>query len=470
MPDTNQLNEEQQVAFDALKKFIKHPTANTFVLSGYAGTGKTYLMQYYAKWLQEQEHKFKMLASTGRAATVLRGKTGFEAKTVHGELYQFSKVNGDDGNIADDAPIDNFGQMTLQFSLRQPDEAKHIYIVDEASMLSSNLADSSSFASFGSGVLLEDFFNATGKNKVIFVGDPCQLPPVGQAYSPALDMDWLNEQSRAAISVTLHKIERTNSDNGILQLAHKVRDISLQNSWERYIKLPAKNLDDVQLYNSQEELFEQYLAQYKKTGSSHTLAVARSNRIVQQINKAVRKELYSAEQMPLQIGDVLLVTQNNYAKPLTNGDFVTVTSIGTTQQQAGLNFQNIRIKTALSEKEYDLLLSLDILYSQSSNFSQEQLKMLMVDFSRRMRNKGYSPNSIEYRKAMMEDSYINCLKATYGYAVTCHKSQGGEWNDVFLFLEQGMYGMPPKELSRWWYTAITRAKQRLHIMDGWWVV
>ncbi|MEZ5018094.1 MAG: ATP-dependent RecD-like DNA helicase [Flavipsychrobacter sp.] len=468
MANYPQLNEEQKAAFDALKKFIKHPTANTFVINGYAGTGKTFLMQYFAKWLKEKNHKFKMLASTGRAATVLKGKTGFETKTVHGELYQFSKVNGNDENISTDT-IEQSGQMTLQFSLRPPDEVKHIYIVDEASMLSSNFTDSSSFANFGSGVLLEDFFNATGNNKIIFVGDPCQLPPVGQSYSPALDTNWLEEQNRAALSITLHKIERTNSDNDILKLAHAVRDLSLQESWEKYIKLPAKNHSDITLYATQQDLFDSYLERYRSVGSSGALAVARSNKTVQQINKAVRKELYSEDNMPLQVGDILLVTQNNYAQPLTNGDFVTVISLGELRQQAGLNFQNIRIKTALSEKEYDILLSLDILYSQSSNYTHEQMKMLMIDFNQRMSAKGYSPNSIEYRKGMMEDSYLNCLRATYGYAVTCHKSQGGEWDDVFLFLEQGMYGMPPKELSRWWYTAITRAKESLHIIDGWWI-
>src|SRR5438045_1867013 len=130
------LNEEQKEAFKAIRKFIEHPAADIFVLKGYAGTGKTFLMQHLAMWLKENDHKFSMLASTGRAATVLRGKTGFEASTVHGELYRFNKVDGDEEDIPDDAPIDKYGQMTLQFGLRPPDEVKKVYIIDEASMLS----------------------------------------------------------------------------------------------------------------------------------------------------------------------------------------------------------------------------------------------------------------------------------------------------------------------------------------------
>ena len=186
------LNTEQKEAFKTIQKFLDHPGPDTFVLKGYAGTGKTFLMQYLAKWLDENDREFCLLASTGRASAVLRGKTGFETRTVHGELYQFSKVEGDHEDIPEDASTDQYGQMRLEFLLRKPDEKKRIYIVDESSMLSSELSDDS-IAAFGSGVLLDDFFDAVGSNKIIFVGDPCQLPPVGQLDSPSLNMRWLAE-------------------------------------------------------------------------------------------------------------------------------------------------------------------------------------------------------------------------------------------------------------------------------------
>jgi len=131
------LNEDQKNAFEALKKFIDHPAADTFVLKGYAGTGKTFLMQYFAHWLNEKKYKFSLLASTGRAAAVLRGKTGLTARTVHGELYQFIRVDGAEDDFPDDTPIDQYGQMTMLFGIRSPDESKKVYIVDEASMLAS---------------------------------------------------------------------------------------------------------------------------------------------------------------------------------------------------------------------------------------------------------------------------------------------------------------------------------------------
>ena len=164
------LNSDQNKAFKAIRKFLEHPAANTFVLKGYAGTGKTFLMQYLGKWLEESEQQFRMLATTGRAATVLRGKTGFSTKTVHSEIYNFSKVEGIEshGNAADGSTNEH-GQMSMQFLLRMPDEDnKMLYIIDEASMISGDLSDDNLFATFGSGVLLDDLFEVAGKNKIIF--------------------------------------------------------------------------------------------------------------------------------------------------------------------------------------------------------------------------------------------------------------------------------------------------------------
>lgn len=468
MSAKSKLNEDQEEAFKVIKRFLDS-AADTLVLQGYAGTGKTFLMQFVGKWLKEKERHFTFLASTGRAATVLRGKTGFGAKTMHSELYHFNKVDGDDDEIPEDAPIDKFGQMTLQFLLRARDEEKRIYIVDEASMLSSVLSDDGSMISFGTGVLLNDFFDAIGNNKVIFVGDPCQLPPIGQTFSPALDMDWLSNEQRTAITVSLNKIERTDPDNDILILADHVRKMTLQTTWENFPKIPATNMNNVTLYASDKELFQNYLTKYKEVGVNGTLAIARTNKMVRYINRAVRRDLHGSLDLPIQDGEILLVVQNNYAVPLTNGDFIVVTNIGEPRYQANLHFISIRLKALNSEEDYEILLSLDILYSNDIAFNKAQQKGLMVDFSKRMRRKNIKPNSEVYKSEMMTDPYLNCLRAKFGYAVTCHKAQGGEWDHVFLFLDRQMYGMKKPELFRWWYTAITRTRKQLNLTNEWWV-
>jgi hypothetical protein len=464
------LNSDQQQAFDGILEFLSHPTADTFVLKGYAGTGKTFLMQYLARWLKANEREFKLLASTGRAASVLRGKTGFEAKTVHGIVYKFSKVDGDYEHLSYDAPVDKFGQMTLQFALKPPETIPTIYIVDEASMLSSEIPKDNSFAVFGSGMLLLDFFEHTNNNKIIFVGDPCQLPPVGQSFSPALDIDWLTEHDRKPVEFTLNKIERTREDNDILKLAHKLRDLAGFLHTEKWMKLPAKGLSKVKIYNSNEELIKEYLANFKKDEVNNSLLIARSNKKVREINEATRFEIIGETGKLLQLGEVLLVTQNNFAVPLTNGDFTIVTFLGEIETKGDLHFQNIKVKTLISDEEYSILLSLNILYDSTNGaFTKDQNKFLMVDFSKKMRQLGHKPNDNDYKREMMEDPYLNCLKASYGYAVTCHKSQGGEWDDVYILLDKGMSNIPSNEPYRWWYTAITRAKKHIHLVNNWWL-
>jgi len=464
------LNAEQTEAFKAIKKFLEHHSVNTFVLKGYAGTGKTFLMQHLGKWLEETETAFCMLATTGRAATVLRGKTGFTAKTVHSEVYNFSKIEGIEGpDYRGIDPVNKNGQMTMQFLTRVPDAAENkiVYIVDEASMLSGHLSTDNKFATYGSGVILDDFFEVAGKNKIIFVGDPCQLPPVRQTFSPALDMDWLAQKNRHAISFTLQTIERTDSSNDILKLATSLRQISLQNASPHNKKIPAAHLNNVKLHANNKELFNAYLKRYRQKGINNVLAIARSNEMVQNINKAMRRDLFGNKDMPLQVGDVLLVTQNNYSVPLTNGDFVTIIQLGEFRPKGILRFQKVTVKAVATDLEYTILLSLDAMANINGNLTDEQQTYLMIDFNKRMDNKKVTFNSEIYKKSMRDDAYLNSLRATYGYAVTCHKAQGGEWNDVFLFLESSVFYMKHPEQSKWCYTSVTRAKQELNVVAGW---
>jgi hypothetical protein len=229
-------------------------------------------------------------------------------------------------------------------------------------------------------------------------------------------------------------------------------------------------MNNVILHSSDRKLFEDYVNLFKEVGADGSIAIARSNRMVNSINRAVRRELFGELDLPIEKNDVLLVIHNNYAVPLANGDFVTVIALGEKIVQAGLYFQKVKIRAMLSDTEYDMFISLDILYGTETNFTKSQLKTLMTDFNRRVSKKGIEINSDEYRDTMLKDPYLNCLRSKFGYAVTSHKAQGGEWNDVFLFLEKSMYAMNREELIRWWYTAITRTRKKLHLADNWWIV
>jgi ATP-dependent exoDNAse (exonuclease V) alpha subunit len=454
------LNEDQQDAFNILKRFIDHPAADTFVLLGYAGTGKTFLMQHLAGWLESKDYRFSLLAATGRAAAVLRGKTGRTAKTVHSHLYHFAKMDGIPEDLPEDAPIDNHGQLILTFAIRTPETVKQILIIDESSMLSNLPSEEVGGMIFGSGRLLNDLFEYARGHKIIFVGDPGQLPPVKEHSSPALDVDWLQQQKRVAISYTLSKNERNDPDNDILVLASMIRNME---STKEFQKLLECELNNVRVLESNENLFRSYFKSFKEKGPNQTIAIARTNLMVNNINMAMRRDLFQDPRKPIQEGEVLLVTYNNRKALLTNGDFVVVVRTGASHVHTLLRFQEIRIRSLLTDSEQDLYISLDILEGPRQNFTETQLQTLTIDFSRRMKKIDIEQASDEYQNRMMNDPYLNCLRAKFGYGVTCHKAQGGERGEVFLFLDKNIRKMPHPALLRWWYTAVTRAKQTLYL-------
>lgn len=466
------LNENQREVLIALKEFVKDKTSDTFILNGYAGTGKTFLMQQLAKHLTAEEISFGLLASTGRAAAVLRGKTNYTAKTVHSHLYFFTELSGVSEKHTHETPHQDFGQMKLQFEFVVPEENERlkVLIFDEASMLSSEDQGETSHAVFGSGKLMQDIFAASAGTKIIFVGDPAQLPPVGQLLSPALDKNWLEQKGRKVMQHTLTKIERTQAGNDILLVAEEVRNMMVNPNPPQWNKIPAQSRNNVKIFENETNLINSYIQNFKDKGPNRTILIARSNTTVQHSNAFIRRHLYQEQNPKMQIGDILLVTQNNYLVPLSNGDFIKILKIGESKIQANLKFTNVHIVSLATEKEYEILISADVLESYQNNFTLDQTQELMIDFVQRMSRNRVKANSSIFKQKMQNDPFLNCLKATYGYAITCHKSQGGEWEDVYILGQKAML-TPPRhiELLRWWYTSITRAKEQLYTNQGYWI-
>lgn len=467
----NKFNPKQQETFKRLKAFIDDKVIDTFILNGYAGTGKTLLIQEFAKYMESKKIKFKLMATTGRAAAVLRGKTNLDASTIHSTLYSFSKVVGDDDSIPDGASIDAYGQMVLQFEPNKTLIEECVYIVDESSMLASEVKETgTSFAKFGTGDLLPDLLGAIGKNKIIFVGDPAQLPPIDQHGSPALDKHWLTTHGRVVVQATLDEIMRTDKDNDILKVAEQVRNKIDQTLYTSTIKIPAKNRNNCIITPDNNSLFLEYYSHFLQYGSKGSIGIAASNKLCNRLNIFFRKRLFPHSDQLLNVGEILMVTQNNHIVPLVNGDLIKVIALGNISYNVNLKFQDIRVEHLVTGKEYEIKMALDPIMNSKPNLTQNQQRNLMIDFAINMKTKKIKPNTMEYNKALLNDLYLNSLRATYGYVVTCHKSQGGEWDKVFLFIESYMFNMfNPNEMLKWLYTAITRTKEHLYLSDNNWL-
>jgi ATP-dependent exoDNAse (exonuclease V) alpha subunit len=487
------LSEQQKKVFDSLSRFYETRDAKIFILRGYAGTGKTSLIGGFIKKLHKTAKQisfdifpdgkkvspFEVLASTGRAAKILSDKTNVNVRTIHSLVYGFVGLSDDvDKFLAEEKKspenrVEQDGQLRLVFEPQIQQSYYNIhYIVDESSMISDKKNPSTSNAVFGEGDLLGDLFKFNPNGQFIFVGDPCQLPPVNQKESPALHADYLrNKYGLKTLEYNLTEIFRQDENNDILKCAFALRKLwqsSINQSGSRpsFTSLPLKGYQNIKVWQSELTLLQQYVSTVKAKGYNYTTLICNSNKECNTLGLYVREAIHGQCEHII-VGDLLLVTQNNYVVDLVNGDLVVVKWIGEREYRAGLRFVKVEVEELASKRSYRLLLIEDLLMNGQANVDENQHKGLIIDFAIRMERKNIKPNMEYFNKAMFQDPYLNALRATYGYALTCHKSQGGEWSEVFLYLQKSLYSRRGSGLYQWAYTAVTRAKKTLHIIDNW---
>ncbi len=463
------MTQSQQRAFDKIKAFLGNDNdSDIFVLKGYAGTGKTHLIKHIVNYLEEEKDPFEVLAPTGRASKVLRERVGY-GRTIHSCIYSRELVclNSEDS--------DNSRQsFKLVFPILKSPEDFHIIIVDESSMVS-NVKSENEFFTFGSGILLADllqFCKVCGIDKLIFVGDPAQLPPVMDPHSCALDVEYLSSLGHRVETDELTEVVRQKADSLILKQATKLRDtLKLPRDQRRYLMMETDGDQVIELPAT--DLPERYTDVYPVPEVGDGITVCYSNRRCYEVNQAVRSILHG-EEMPVQVGDIVINSSNNYKTydiPLYNGDMAKVTAVGEVEWHRGIpvTIKKEKRHIDLAFRDLDLFMPDwnatvrckvfdDLLHSPEPRLSVWQIRAAYIDFI--MRNPKLKSGTPEFKDALLQDRYFNALEVKFGYAVTCHKSQGGEWDTVFVDYS-GRIGLSDDHL-RWCYTATTRAKNRLY--------
>ncbi len=460
-----QLTDNQKDALRKLQDFSKEKNARCFVLRGYAGTGKTTLVGHYVTWLEANGFEVELLATTGRAAKVLANKTGREAATIHSCVYVFDEM-------AEQLPKgEQSGQLTLQFGIRDRPicDKPVVYIVDEASMIANTASKGGQLANFGTGHLLRDFLDFTEGERIVFVGDPCQLPPVSEdSFSPALSPRYMRDHYHVAVRYAeLFEIVRQSINSEILYLAGIFRNDIVQEKYVQWPKLSVPREESAHLIKNEHLLVAKYLDFLKRREYDRAVMMVNANRHCRRLNHKIRMTLFNNKK--LQKGELLMVVQNNYLVPLSNGDQVVVESVRPHGKKAGFFFLEVEVKSIANGAKYKTLLIRDLLFNDFAGLQADESRRLLIDFDQRARKKGLKRKSEAYRDAMRSDPYLNALRAKFGYVITCHKSQGGEWKHVFLNIQKGVYAQTSNALYRWFYTALTRASEQLYINDGFWV-
>ncbi len=476
MPDSKQvtLTKHQQYAFNKLMRFALNKNLTVFILKGYAGTGKTTMMKQFIGELRKREIRFQLLASTGRAAKILSNATCCEAKTVHSQIYTFQDLNQDLEKVEQqqkEKGVDESGNLFINFELTHADcEEETIYIVDESSMISDQRDNNTTQAVFGSGRLLADLMAYDPIGKFIFVGDACQLPPVSQPESPALSAQYFKDEFDIYPDQTeLTEIIRQSAGNDIVVSAQKMRYLYQNPQPWKWAKFPFKGYRNIHVLDSHTELLRRYMADIRAHGYNYATILCDSNRQCQQLTEILRPA-FGIASMELSHNDLLLVTQNNYISGLMNGDLMVVEGTGLKERRAGLTFQHVKVKELVTGKTYSQLLITDIVYQNQTNLSQAQQKELFLDYYYRMKSRDIKQKSKEFKDGMMTDPYLNALRAVYGYALTCHKAQGGEWEHVYLDIPRNFASKGKPFVYQWIYTAMTRAEKELYVVDDFWVM
>lgn len=469
------LTGHQQSAFDKMVEFVNSPDRRVFILRGYAGTGKTTMMRVFIDHLNKTNVRYRLLASTGRAAKILNNATGCDATTIHGLIYKFKDINENLEDVIkkrETVGMDSSGQLFLKFDLTpvKDNNEEICYIVDEASMVSDNLDKQSSQAVFGTGKLLSDLLAYDPHGKFIFVGDSCQLPPVNQKMSPALNVGYFKQMhSIDAEEIELTEVLRQTNGNDIVHSAKKMRQLYYNPQPWKWAKFPMKGYNNIKILPSQARLMELYVQDVKRNGFNEATMLCYSNSQSNTLTNIIRPQ-FGKLGTTLQVGDLLLVTQNNLVSGLLNGDLVAVNEIGERMERAGLTFLKVSLKELSSNKCYSQYLIEEILYHNATNLTQEQQTDLYIDFFIRMKAKGLKQGTKGFEDMMRKDPYLNALRAVFGYALTCHKAQGGEWNRVYLDIPRNLPLVEKPYVYQWMYTAMTRARQELYIVDDFWIM
>lgn len=474
-----ELNADQQAAMVEIQSFLTDPSQQAFVLCGSAGTGKTTLVARIIELAYSLELQSMLVAPTGRAARILQGKldrmlppqlAGIKVSTLHGAIYYQSNLTVDESRHED-----GLSAIKMDFSIKKQGNTFDLLIVDEASMVG-NVGKRQQALRFGSTRLLNDLIAyvnflyhegiARQPIKLLFVGDLAQLPPVGSQQSPALSPDYLYEYfGMQAQRYELTQVMRQADGSNILPLANTIREAIFQPS-EQQIQIKYNETDVQQThFDSAVKLIANNVRQNRSSA-----AVVYPNSIAMEYNLGVRKLLWGNGYCDIHEGDRLLVTRNSPTLGLSNGDLVRVHSVLTSQltetivlpngKVVYLKFREVRLLPEPDGSDEDTMQCIileNLLYSPNSDLKTEEQDALYQLV--KQRHPYLDPNSAAFEEAMRDDPYYNALQVRFGYALTCHKAQGGEWQQVIV--DPMGVRLDSEQGKRWLYTAVTRASESL---------
>ncbi|MBR4119948.1 MAG: AAA family ATPase [Bacteroidales bacterium] len=439
--------QDQAIVMAKLVTFVFRAVGReVFLLKGYAGTGKSSLVGALVKTLSQYSMKSVLLAPTGRAAKVFGLYANTPAYTIHKKIYRQKSFSPD---------------MT-GFTLTDNRHKQTLFIVDEASMIASSSDTSSDLLSD----LIEYVYSSPGC-KLVLIGDTAQLPPVGQANTPALESRVLEEYLLKVTEVTLTEVIRQSLTSGILYNATKLREM-MQEDFLSTPKIEIASFSDIRSITGY-ELLEELESAYSRDGKDQTIIVTRSNKRANIFNDGVRNRILYREE-ELESGDLLMIAKNNYywgekieeLDFIANGDVAQVLRVRGYNEMYGFRFADVTLRLLDYDVDIDAKIMLDTLHLEYPSLTPELNNQL---FTKVMEDYADVRTKRERVKRVKLDKWFNALQVKYAYAVTCHKAQGGQWQNVFIDMGNISEDAVSLDFFRWLYTAFTRSTERLYLIN-----
>jgi exodeoxyribonuclease-5 len=423
---------------------------DTLIIRGYAGTGKTTVISSLVNVLPLFNHRFALLAPTGRAAKVISAYSGKKAYTIHKLIYR---------QVADPKSGE------LKFVRQKNYFKKTVFIVDEASLIS----DERGFLNSGLLSDLVEFVFEDHTNRLILVGDNAQLPPVGSLKSPALDFDYLKDRfGMNAREVELDEVLRQEEDSGILSNATDLRTTIFHP--EKSFCFRTSKYDDI-FRMTHEKLEDGIRYAFDKYGMENTAIISRSNWQAVRYNEYIRRNILFKED-EIDAGDIIMIVKNNYyvldpespAGFIANGEFAEVRKIVTFDEEFGFRFADVELQL-IDYPEMDPFRAkviLDTLHSNTPSLTMEENNKLYHAVTENYKD---IKSRKKFKEAIRNDEYLNALQIKFAYALTCHKSQGGQWKAVFIDQGNLQDAEQSTEHYRWLYTALTRSEKEVFLIN-----
>jgi exodeoxyribonuclease V len=442
----------QEMVIEALGDYLLARKDRIFLIRGYAGTGKTSLVASLVKSIEKFRLRSVLLAPTGRAAKVMSRYSGSPAYTIHKKIYRQNSV------------ADGFAEFSLDRNMHR----NTLFIVDEASMIANQSVE---LSVFGSGRLLDDLiayvFSGSGC-KLILIGDDAQLPPVGFDQSDALDPRYLQRYGFPVEVYYLDEVVRQGLDSGVLFNATRLRS-KINPDVHGYPGLMTGKFTDF-ILTTGENLTDMLESSYHSVGQQETIVLCRSNKLANRYNKGIRSMILHYDE-DIRMGDLVMVVRNNYhwlkesdeVDFIANGDILEVTRVKGTKELYGFDFRDLSVRfTDYRVMEFDAKAMLDTLYTDGPALDKEQTRNLFSAVSedyQHMKGKKHKADAIR------DDPYYNALQLKFAYAITCHKAQGGQWKHVYIDQGWQTEANLDREYYRWLYTAITRATEKVFLVN-----